>query len=191
MPRGGYHITDQYGIYFLTFTVVGWADIFTRTQCRQIIIDSFNFCKKHKGLILYGYVIMSNHIHLIAQTKESSQGMSVFIRDFKRHTSKELIKWFLTSRQESRKEWVTAIFNAYGIENSNNKQFQVWSRDNRPMQVFTPKFAKQKLDYIHMNPVKAGIVDKPEDFIYSSARNYCNRKDFILEVELLDLIYTL
>ena len=191
MSRKGYHITDQYGIYFLTFTVVGWADIFTRPECRNIIIDSLNHCKKSKGLILYAFVIMSNHLHLIAQTKESSQGMSVFIRDFKKFTARQLINWFLTSKQESRKDWMTSLFNTYGQKNSNNDLFQIWKPDNRPMQILTPKFAIQKLGYIHMNPVKAGIVDHPEDYLYSSARNYANRKDFIIEVDLLDLVFTL
>jgi len=74
MARKGLYVSDQYGIYFLTFTIVGWADIFTRPECRQIIIDSLIHCKTSKGLLLYAYVIMSNHIHLIAATKESSEG---------------------------------------------------------------------------------------------------------------------
>lgn len=191
MSRKGYHVTDQYGIYFLTFTVVGWVDIFTRPECRNIIIDSLNHCKTSKGLILYVYVIMSNHIHLIAQTKESSDGMSVFLRDFKKFTARQIINWFLASKKESRKEWVTPIFNSYGQKNSNNELFQVWQPDNRPMQITTSKFAMQKVGYIHLNPVKAGIVDNPEEYLYSSARNYAGRKDYIIEVELLDLIFTL
>ena len=191
MPQKGYHISDQHGIYFLTFTVVGWADVFTRPQCRQIIIDAFNYCKKHKGLILYGHVIMSNHIHLIASTKPESKGMSVFIRDFKKHTSREIIEWFSSCNKESRREWMLPLFNVYGTENSRNKCFQVWQNGSRPILILSPKFARQKLNYIHMNPVKAGIVDSPEEYLYSSARNYAGRKDFIIEVELLDLIYTL
>jgi putative transposase len=191
MTRRGYNISDQYGIYFLTFTVVGWADVFTRPQCRQIILDSFAYCKKHKGLILYGYVIMSNHIHLIAQTKPESKGMSAFIRDFKKHTANELIDWFQKSKKESRRKWMIPLFNAYGVENSNNKYFQVWKNDSMPKLVLTSKVAKQKLDYIHMNPVKAGIVDSPEEYLYSSARNYAGRKDYVIEVELLEMIYTL
>ena len=191
MSRGGYYINDQYAIYYLTFTVVGWADVFTRPQCRQVILDSFNYCKKHKGLIIYGHVIMSNHIHLIAQTKPESKGMSAFIRDFKKQTAGKLIDWFTENNKESRREWMIPLFNAYGTENSNNRFFQVWQNGSCPIQILTPKFAKQKLDYIHMNPVKAGIVDKPEDYLYSSARNYAGRKDYVMEVELLELIYTL
>jgi len=191
MSRNGYFVTDQYGIYFLTFTVVGWVDIFTRPECKNILIDSLNHCKTSKGLILYVYVIMSNHIHLIAQTKESSQGMSVFIRDFKKFTARQLINWFLTSNTESRSSWVLPLFQSHGQNNSNNDLFQVWQPDNRPMQICTSEFAIQKVGYIHLNPVRAGIVDNPEEYLYSSARNYANRKDFILEVELLDLLYTL
>ncbi len=191
MTRKGLYIGDQYGIYYLTFTIVGWADIFTRPECRQIIIDSLVHCKTSKGLTLYAYVIMSNHIHLIASTQESSEGMSVFIRDFKKFTARHIINWFLTSKKESRKDWMTSVLSAYGQKNSNNEIFQVWNRDNCPIQIITPKFAIQKIGYIHMNPVKAGIVDKPEDYLYSSARNYANRLDFIIEVEFLEMIYTL
>jgi putative transposase len=86
---------------------------------------------------------------------------------------------------------VTSIFNAYGQKNSNNELFQVWQSDNRPMQITTSKFAMQKVAYIHLNPVKAGIVDNLEEYLYSSARNYAGRKDYLIEVELLDLLFTL
>ncbi len=189
MLRRGAHIREPHGIYFLTFTIVGWADLFTRQQCRTIIIDALRHCKISKGLLLYGYVIMSNHMHLIAATRKESEGMSVFIRDFKKFTARQLIEWFKTSKQESRKEWVTAILGQYGTANPANETYQVWSNDNHPVLIYSPKFARQKLNYIHMNPVKAGIVDSPEDYIYSSARNYAGRRDYILEVEMLDLIF--
>ena len=115
----------------------------------------------------------------------------MFIRDFKKYTARQLINWFLTSKKESRKDWMTSVLSSYGQKNSNNEIFQVWRSDNHPIQILTPKFAIQKLGYIHMNPVKAGIVDKPEDYLYSSARNYAGRKDYIIEVEILDMIYTL
>jgi len=80
--RDGYIITGQYAIYFLTFTIVGWVDIFTRKECKDIIVDSLKYCNKNKGLSIHAYVIMSNHIHLIVSAREDSGGLSGIIRDF-------------------------------------------------------------------------------------------------------------
>jgi REP element-mobilizing transposase RayT len=83
----GYVITDQYATYFVTFTTVGWVDVFTRKELKEIIIESLKYCQKEKGLIIHAYVIMSNHLHLILRAKEGSAGLSAIIRDFKKYTS--------------------------------------------------------------------------------------------------------
>lgn len=186
MTQGGYKITDQFATYFLTFTLVGWVDLFTRRQCCQILIDSFNYCKENKGLILYAYVIMGSHVHLIASAREGSSGLSAIVRDFKSHTSRKIIEWITNNNKESRRKWLEMVFKYHGKYNSNNQVYQVWKQHSKPMQCVTPQFTLQKLNYIHNNPVKAGLVDTPEDYRYSSARSYAGRKDGILDVELLD-----
>jgi len=186
MPQGGYKIADQFATYFLTFTLVGWVDLFTRRQCCQILIDSFNYCKENKGLILYAYVIMGSHVHLIASAREGSSGLSAIVRDFKSHTSRKIIEWITDNNKESRRKWLEMVFKYHGKYNSNNQVYQVWKQHSKPMQCVTPQFTLQKLNYIHNNPVKAGLVDNPEDYRYSSARSYAGRKDGILDVELLD-----
>ena len=178
-------------IYFLTFTIVVWVDIFTRPQCRQIIVDSLKYCQQNKGLLLNAYVIMSNHIHLIAHTSLESKGMSAFIGDFKKFTARKLIEWTISSQVESRGLWMHDVFSSFGQKNSNNEIFQIWQRENHPFMLTYPKIAMQKLSYIHMNPVKAGIVDQPEEYLYCSARNYAGRRDVILEIEPLELVFTL
>ncbi len=186
MSDGGYRITDQYGLYYMTCTIVGWIDLFTRKQCSQILIDSFTYCQENKGLILYAYVIMGSHIHILAAAANGSSGLSAIVRDFKSFTSKKIIQWMTDNPKESRREWLDIVFRYHGKYNSNNKVYQVWQQHNRPMMCVTPYFTRQKLNYIHNNPVKAGIVDHPEDYRFSSARNYCGRKDTVLEVELID-----
>lgn len=186
LMEGGYKITDQFAMYYLTCTLVGWVDLFTRRQCSQILIDSFNYCKENKGLILYAYVIMGSHIHLLAAAKEGSSGLSAIVRDFKSHTSRKIIEWITDNNKESRRYWLDMVFKYHGKYNSNNEKYQVWIQDNRPMQCVTPWFTLQKLNYIHNNPVKAGIVDHAEDYRYSSTRNYTGRKDVVLDVQLLD-----
>ena len=186
MSEGGYRITDQYATYFLTFTVVGWVDLFTRKKCRQILIDSLKYCQINKGLILYSYIIMSNHMHLIAAAREETSGLSGIIRDFKRATSKEILIWIRDNPKERRRDWLDLVFKYHGKLNKNNNIHQVWKQNNKPMICMHPLFTLQKLNYIHNNPVKAGIVDHPEDYIYSSARNYALRDDVVLDVTLLD-----
>ena len=104
----GYQIYDQHSLYYLTFQIVNWVDVFTRLAYKEIIIDSLNYCRKNKGLELYGYVIMTNHIHLIARSKESNQ-LSDTIRDFKKFTSKKLIE-AIKDHPESRREWLLRKF---------------------------------------------------------------------------------
>jgi len=186
MDQGGYRIVDQYATYFLTFVVVGWVDLFTRKECRQILVDSLRYCQENKGLILYSFVIMSNHMHLIAAAKEETSGLSSIIRDYKRATSKAILNWIHDNNKESRRDWLDLIFRYHGKYNSNNEVFQVWKQHSRPMVCLKPYFTLQKLNYIHNNPVKAGIVDNPCDYKYSSARNYAGRDDCVLNVTFLD-----
>ena len=185
-PIGGYRITDQYAAYFMTFTVVGWVDLFTRKECAQILIDSFKYCQDKKGLVLYAWVIMGSHLHLVASAIAGSAGLSAIVRDFKRFTSSKIIKWMTDNPKESRRHWLDVVFKYHGKYNSNNEVYQVWQQHNRPMQCFSPEFTMQKIDYIHFNPVKAGLVDRPEDYRYSSARNYLGRNDGLLDVHVLD-----
>ena len=189
MSGGGYKISDQYGLYFLTFTICGWVDVFTRKETKQIIVESLDYCIKNKGLVLYGYVIMTNHIHLIARAGEKTTGLSDIIRDFKKHTSKEIIKWMNESNKESRKEWMQVVFKFHAKLNSNNSEYQIWQQNSHPKIIVQPRFARQKLNYIHYNPVRAGFVDYPEEYSYSSYRNYYeeSRLTFNLPIEILYL----
>ena len=89
--RPGYIIKDQNASHFLTFTVCGWIDLFTRKLYKDILVDSFKYCQKEKGLILNAYVIMSNHLHLIAMAAEGFS-LSDIIRDFKKFTHHKMIQ---------------------------------------------------------------------------------------------------
>ncbi len=168
MPTG-YQIKDQSALHYLTLQVVQWADIFTRKTYRDVIIESLKFCKNNKGLEVYAYVIMSNHVHLLA--KSNKEDLSGAIRDFKRHTSKKIIEAIITG-QESRKEWLLTIFKESARKHSRNEEYQLWTHENHAEQIYSNDFIEQKIEYIHNNPVKAGLVEKQEDYLYSSARYY-------------------
>lgn len=180
MGDGGYHINDQGAIHFVTLTVVDWVDVFSRQIYRELVIDSLRFCQKNKGLELYGFVIMSNHIHMVVQS--NSNDLSGFLRDFKSYVAKQIIDKILEG-PESRAEWMLTRFGFAARSNKRNSQYQFWKSGNHPEEIYTEKFLWQKLNYIHMNPVRAGIVKRASEYVYSSASNYVNGNG-ILEIEL-------
>jgi putative transposase len=170
MSIGGYKIRNKKEIHFITFAVVEWLDVFTRQLYRDILLDSLRFCQKEKGLILNCWCVMSNHVHLIAGAENFD--LSNILRDFKKFTSKQIISAIQNHPGESRKDWMMRVFREQGSNNSRNKEFQFWRQENHPVELFSPKVTVQKMQYVHDNPVRAGIVDKPEDYLYSSARAY-------------------
>jgi REP element-mobilizing transposase RayT len=182
MPTG-YQIKDQDQLYFLTLTVVQWVDIFIRQSYRDIIINSLKYCIEHKQLEVYGFVIMSNHIHLLV--KSGCGKLSDTIRDFKSYTAKEIIAQ-VKLEEYSRKEWILRIFAFEARKRSRDSIYQMWMHQNHAVHVYSNRFIEQKLNYIHQNPVKAGWVDNENDYVYSSARNYLGQ-DGILPVETLQL----
>ena len=180
----GYQIRNQNEMHFVTLTVVGWIDLFISYECRKIIIDNLNYCQNKKGLIIFAYVVMSNHIHLIIQARDGFL-LSDILRDFKSFTAKQIIQ-AVQNMREKRKLWVDHTLQYFARFNKRNTAYQVWNHSNHPIELESPYFIIQKLLYIHNNPVKAQIVDNPEDYIYSSARNYAGKQG-ILKVEILDI----
>jgi len=121
---------------------------------------------------------MSNHIYLIARAKEGFLLPNI-LRDMKKHTSKEIIKAIQENAEESRKDWLLYIYKNAGKYNSNIENYQFWRQDNKPIELYSPEVTAQKLAYIYNIPVEAGIVDKSEDYIYSSARDYAGYKGLL------------
>ena len=181
--KEGFVIRDQEKIHFITCTVVDWIDIFTRKIYRDIVIDCFKYCIQNKGMIVYGYVIMSNHIHIILQSKDAQ--LSNLLRDFKKFIAKNILE-AIQQNPESRKEWMLERFAKATETHTRNKNYQFWQQGNHAEEIYTLPFLWDKLNYILLNPVRAGLVDKAQDFIYSSASNYVNGKGLI-EIELAEI----
>jgi len=180
--KEGYIIRDQEKIHFITATVVDWVDVFTRKSYRDVVIESLAFCIEKKGMLLYGYVIMSNHIHLLVQSKTGK--LSDVIRDFKKFTAKNIIEKIHTE-PESRREWMLERFKKARETHVRNKNYQFWQYGNHAEEIFSHKFMWSKLDYIHLNPVRAGIVEKASHYRYSSANNYVNNEGLVA-IEIVD-----
>ena len=180
-----YKFRNQDKLYFVTFTTVGWVDVFTRTLYKDLLIDSLKYCQLNKGLELYAYCIMTNHIHLIMGRNGSYQ-MQEILRDFKKFTCVKIIKEIRDHQMESRKDWMLNVFSEKGKKNSNNKNFQFWQQNNHPIELSDNHMMDQKLEYIHNNPVKAGIVLSSEEYLYSSAKNYAGMPETLIDVKFIE-----
>ena len=155
-----YAIRDQEAIYFITFTVVNWIDLFIRDEYREIILKSLRYCQENKGLIVHAYCIMTSHVHLIVSIGDGNN-LSDVIRDYKSFTSGALKQSIKEHPKESRKEWMIWMFERAGKKNKRNQDFQLWQQHNHPIQLSTQEMIDQHLDYIHNNPMVGGFVDDP------------------------------
>jgi putative transposase len=177
-----YKFAEKSGAYFISFSTVNWIDVFTRLDYFDLIIASLEYCRKNKGMEIYGYCIMPSHVHLIFRS--SNADPSGLIRDFKGFTSRKIMKAIVENEQESRKEWMLWMFERAGKKNSNVKQRQFWQQNNKPIAIWSLKVFEQKLNYVHYNPVQTGFVTDPIDWKYSSARNYGNNDHTVLEIDV-------
>ena len=171
-----YAISDQQGIHFVTFTVEQWIDVFTRKEYADIIIASIQYCQAQKGLLVYGWVLMSNHMHLIICCNEENK-LSDIIRDFKKFTAKKIVATIQTNPKESRKRWLLWLFR----QKTSNGEIAIsfWKDGAHAEEIFSDKFFFQKLDYIHNNPVAKGYVRLAEDWLWSSAGDFYGRPGVI------------
>ncbi|WP_339607261.1 transposase [uncultured Roseivirga sp.] len=154
--------------YFITLTVVDWIDIFTRQVYCDKIIESLNFCIKNKGLIVFEYVIMPSHIHMIVQSLDGN--LNFILRDFKSFTAKQIIKEIEENHQyESRSKWLLHMFEFNAKYYRQNSKYMFWQKTNYPIELNSAHIQYQKTEYIRNNPVEAGLVTDGEFWQYSSA----------------------
>ena len=176
-----YKMWDSTKAYFLTISVVGWIDVFIRKSYKMTLINSLQYCQREKGLVIFGYCIMPSHLHLIARA-EGKDSLSDILRDFKKFTSKAIVQQ-IHNEDESRREWMLKYFKEAGENLKGITNFKFWQDGNHAEIISSNKFFDEKLDYIHNNPVEELIVEKPEDYLFSSARNYSGL-DSYLEIVL-------
>ena len=173
-----YKFHNKSGLYFVSFATVNWIDVFTRQVYFDVLAESISYCRKEKGMVLLLFYAKS--VHFIFRSA-NEQPMEL-LRDFKRHTSKKVIEAIENNPQESRKEWLLWMFKRAGKKNATTSKYQFWQHHNKPIELWSEKVIKQKIDYIHNNPVVSGFVTKTEDWKYSSARNY-QEDTTVLEID--------
>ena len=167
-------------VYYITLTVVEWIDIFSRPVYKHILVDSLNYCVANKGLKIYCWCLMSNHLHMIASAS-GEDSLSDILRDFKKFTSKAIIK-AVQEVPESRRDWMLNLYWYAGKNNNKIRYYKFWQDGNEAKEIHTTAFLDEKMNYIHDNPVRAELLAKPEDYLYSSARDYAGEKGLV-EIE--------
>ena len=165
-----YKFKNPTAAYFVSFATVYWIDVFTRQVYFSILEESITYCRKEKGMEVFAYCFMPSHVHMIFRSE--NEDPSGLLRDFKGYTARKIIKTIKENMQESRKEWLLWLMELAGAKKSNVNKRQFWQHHNKPIELWSIKVLKQKIDYIHNNPVKQGFVTNPVDWKYSSARNY-------------------
>lgn len=169
-----YKFIDKEAVYFVTSTVVDWMDVFTRNVYRDILIDSFKFCQKNQGLNIHSWVLMTNHFHLICSVDKGYPGLVV--KNIKSFTAIRIIDAIINNEKESRRKWMLDIFEMRGRQNKSNYRFQFWQHENHPVILDNPTIYQQRFNYLHENPVKAGFVREPQDWLYGSGIDYYTEK---------------
>ncbi len=173
--RSRYKHFHDHSPYFTTCTIVNWIPIFTSPYRFEIAIESLRFLRNDGLFKLYAYVILENHLHMIAASEELSKD----IGRFKSYTARKIIDtalsekntWLLSQLKEEKKNFKC------------DRTHQLWQEGFHPQQIQSEAMMRQKIEYIHYNPVRRGYVDDPASWIYSSARNFMNNDNSILELD--------
>ncbi|MCH9698604.1 MAG: transposase [Gammaproteobacteria bacterium] len=171
MGKSRYRITVPQAPHFFTATINQWIPIFTRPATVNIIYGSWHYLQQTTTFQLYGYVILENHIHFIAQSDQ----LSKHIQSFKSWTARSILDRLC----EHNADFLLKQFAFYKKSHKTQSQYQFWQEGSHPRMIQDEVILRQKLEYIHQNPVKRGYVEQPEHWRYSSARNYAGLNGLI------------
>ena len=162
-----YRKTTTDDLYFVTLTVAGWIDVFSRREYKDILIENLKYCQQKEGLEIFAYVIMTNHLHLVARRQNGD--LTELLGRLKSYTAKKILSNIENNLQESRSEWLLYLFSYFAKANKQYGKYHFWNYKNHPVLLHTNAIIDQKVDYIHQNPVRARLVTEPEHYVYSSA----------------------
>ncbi len=168
-----YKVFDSTKPYFVTSSVVSWIKIFNDNKIVDILIKSIRYCQLNKGLEIYAYVIMPDHFHMVCRSI-SDNNLSDIFRDLKKFTSRSIVRYLKTNTNNTYSQWLK-IFQGDYEDQKINERYKLWQDGFNPKELSSNKFIDQKIEYIHNNPVKAGLVTRPDNYIYSSARNFSEK----------------
>jgi REP element-mobilizing transposase RayT len=173
---------DEY-FYFVTATVVEWRNIFTSDKYFKIIIDSLTYCSLKKELRIAAFVIMTNHLHLIAKGSKTHP-LSHIMRDFKHFTAIQIIE----ALEEEHRYDDLKIFEEATMQDRRGNSHKVWHEGSHPILLDNAEIFRSKIEYLHNNPVRKGFAENAEDWQYSSASDYIRNRPGIMPVEKIEYI---
>ncbi len=164
MGRSRYKIYEPTHPHFLTCTILNWLPIFTRKESVDILIQSFKYLQQEDNFKLYAYVILENHIHLVASSDDIAKSM----RSFKSFTAKKILKLLQSENATTLLEQLAFYKKAH----KKTATYQIWQEGIQPKLMQSDAMMISKIKYIHDNPVKRGYVDEAVHWRYCSARDY-------------------
>jgi len=164
MGRSRYKFHEKYYPYFITSTIIEGLPLFMNPGISKIILDALCYFQNENEVTLYGYVIMPNHLHLIAE----HEALSGKLRAFKSFTGRSIIDYLMEKNSKA----ILQKLSSKKLKNHRDSKHQVWQEGLHPKQVSSVKMMRQKMEYLHYNPVKAGFVENPVHWRLSSAVNY-------------------
>ena len=171
---------DQNLPYFCTITVLDWVPVLIEARYIEPLIESLTYCRTHKDLQLFAFVVMPNHLHMIA----AADDLHAMVRDFKRFTSRCIHERLVADRRETILSWLDQ-----GKQRARRvrDEFSFWEDGFHPQAIYTMPVFVQKLRYLHENPVRKGLAHSPQDWWFSSARWYAGQDDVCLKMDKLQL----
>ena len=174
MGRSRYKIYEPTQAHFITCTVLNWIPLFTNKESVEILLESFKYLQKSDNLKIYAYVILENHLHLVAKSDDIGKTMA----KFKAHTARELIKLLVDKKIDT----ILNQLRFYKKAHKTDREYQLWQEGIQPKLIQSENMMITKINYIHNNPIKRGYVDVASHWRYSSARDY-EEINGLLEVE--------
>jgi REP element-mobilizing transposase RayT len=171
MTRSRYRCLGNDAPYFLTMTINNWLPVFTRPEAVDVVLSSWRYLVANREFHLHGYVILENHLHLVARSPELDKD----IQGFESYTAKRILEILEAANAQRLLSMLRLFKAAYKVQST----YQVWEEGSHPKRIESEDVMRQKLDYLHHNPVKRGYVDRPEHWRWSSARNYLGQPGLI------------
>jgi REP element-mobilizing transposase RayT len=172
-------VFDPTHLYFITTTAVERVHLFKRDVTKRVIADSLAYMRAERWISLYAFVIMPNHVHVIVRFEEGYT-LSNVMRDFKKHTSKQIIRQY----QAENSQQVLAFLKQAAAQVP-GQEYRVWQEGYDARNVFSPDFLRQKVEYVHNNPCQSRwqLAERPEEYTWSSARFYLQGEPTVIAVD--------
>ncbi len=175
-----YRVTEDFGLYFVTFTIIKWLPLFNYVAPTKILIDSLKYCIQNKNLRINAYVIMPNHFHgIVFDANLNHDNLNRTLTNFRKFTGRQIADYVDANLPR-------AYSSVLRGENLHDRERRLWQSGWHSEGIYSENFWQQKVDYIHENPCRKGLVEDPQEWRYSSASFWMEGKSVDLPIADLD-----